>query len=131
MWSNSRHRSRTDDTEGPIGGISENEPGNDIDRHCSLIEDRVIVRTSLKHFYSWLIWFATLPIGGLPGNPRSRIRPLFSGLLADRFHLLLQRHPAVITIAHTTILRWVIRYAETCEKRWRLRAVSRRQLARR
>ena len=23
-----------------------------------------------------------------------------------------------LSIAHTTILRWVIRYAETCEKRW-------------
>ena len=24
-----------------------------------------------------------------------------------------------LIIAHTTILRWVVRYAETCEKRWR------------
>jgi transposase-like protein len=24
-----------------------------------------------------------------------------------------------LTIAHTTILRWVVRYAETCEQRWR------------
>ena len=24
-----------------------------------------------------------------------------------------------LSISHTTILRWVIRYAETCEKRWR------------
>ena len=23
-----------------------------------------------------------------------------------------------LSISHTTILRWVIRYAETCEKRW-------------
>ena len=23
-----------------------------------------------------------------------------------------------LSIAHTTILRWVVRYAETCEKRW-------------
>ena len=24
-----------------------------------------------------------------------------------------------LSISHTTILRWVVRYAETCEKRWR------------
>ena len=24
-----------------------------------------------------------------------------------------------LTISHTTILRWVVRYAETCERRWR------------
>ena len=23
-----------------------------------------------------------------------------------------------VSISHTTILRWVVRYAETCEKRW-------------
>ena len=40
--SDSRHRSRTHDTEGPIAGIPENESGNDLDRLCSLIEDRLI-----------------------------------------------------------------------------------------
>ena len=24
-----------------------------------------------------------------------------------------------LSISHTTILRWVVRYADTCEKRWR------------
>jgi transposase-like protein len=28
-------------------------------------------------------------------------------------------HERGLVIAHTTILRWVVRYAETCEKRWR------------
>ena len=33
----------------------------------------------------------------------------------DRVAILGERG---VSIAHTTILRWVIRYAETCEKRW-------------
>jgi hypothetical protein len=44
--SDSRHRSRTHDTEGPIAGIPENESRNDIDRDCSLIGDCLIRRTA-------------------------------------------------------------------------------------
>ena len=33
----------------------------------------------------------------------------------DRVAILGERG---LSISHTTILRWVIRYAETCEKRW-------------
>src|SRR5439155_7563128 len=40
--SDSRHRSRTHDTESPIAGIPENESGYDLDRRYSLIEDRLI-----------------------------------------------------------------------------------------
>jgi hypothetical protein len=43
------------------GGIPENESGNDIDRNCSPIEDRLIRSDCLKHFSSWLARFATLP----------------------------------------------------------------------
>jgi hypothetical protein len=56
-----QHRSGTHDTEGPIAGISENESGNDIDRHCFLIEDFLIRSDCLKHFSSFLIRFATHP----------------------------------------------------------------------
>ena len=40
--SDSRHRSPTHDTKGPIAGIPENESRNNFDRLCSLIEDRLI-----------------------------------------------------------------------------------------
>ena len=45
----SRHRSRPHDTEGPIAGIPENQSGNDLDRLCVLIEDRLILGDRLKH----------------------------------------------------------------------------------
>ena len=59
--SDSRHRSRTHDTEGPIAGIPENESGNDLDRVCSLIEDRLIRSEWLEPLPPLLVRFATLP----------------------------------------------------------------------
>jgi hypothetical protein len=69
-----QHRSGTHDTEGPIAGISENESGNDIDRHCFLIEDLLIRSDCLKHFSSFLIRFATLPCSRLSRFHRRVLR---------------------------------------------------------
>ena len=49
--------------------------------------------------------------------------PLFAGRWYFRFKLSYRDLVAILgerglSISHTTILRWVIRYAETCEKRW-------------
>ena len=48
----SRYRSRTHVTEGPIAGIPENQSGNDLDRFCSLTEDRVILGDRFNPHFS-------------------------------------------------------------------------------
>ncbi len=60
----SGYRSRAHATEGPIAGIPENKSGNDLDRFCFLIEDRVILEDRLKHIPLLLTRFATLPVYG-------------------------------------------------------------------
>ena len=103
---------------------------------CSGNHNRVFLRGCCRNFpMSFPSLFRDQ--GSFCGDPKKRwstyrcvlrkLRDLLTGTRWDRENLgaVLQHYGIktpwldVVRNLHTTILRWVVRYAETCEKRWR------------
>ena len=93
--------------------------GSDFDRHEMLIRHN---SGSLSHASCAVkaiptdalrrAWFDNLPLTALGCCPRKVLAAVFTeSEVGDRV-------ARGLSISHSTILRWVVRYADTCEKSW-------------